>query len=578
MTDPASDLSQLVRTAIESLSGAADVPIEVSVRRSEHADYQVDVALGLARQLKRNPRDIAVSIVAELPLGEILEGAIVSGPGFINLTCRSEYLATRLAHMHEDERLGLEPARSAQTVVVDYSSPNLAKEMHVGHLRSTIIGDCLARTLQFLGHDVIRQNHIGDWGTPFGMLIEQMLDAGVTADGGDVNALSGFYRAARLKFDSDPAFAERARGRVVLLQQGDPATLQLWRQLIDVTATYIAALYTRLHIKLSREDIAGESRYNAQLESIVSELERLGIAQTNAGAICVFPPGFIGRDGMPLPLIVRKQDGGFGYAATDLAALKYRVESLGAHRILYVVGAPQNQHFAMIFATARLAGWVGPGVRLEHVAFGSVLGQDGKMLKTRAGDAASLAALVGEAVDRARGIVDQGSSGLTEGERAHIAEMVGIGAVKYADLANDRIRDYVFSWDRMLTFDGNTAPYLMYAHARIRSILRKAQAGRADFALAAEQIRIEVPSERALALELLGFPSTLVKVGETLQPHRLCQHLFQVATAFTKFYDTCPVLNAPTAARASRLVLCNLTARVLKCGLDLLGIEAPEQM
>ena len=578
MIDPSSDLNRLVRTAIESLFGAAIGPIEVSVRRSEHADYQVDVALGLARPLKRNPRDLAASIVAKLPLGEILESAIVSGPGFINLTCRSEYLAERLADMHEDVRLGVERAESPQTVVVDYSSPNLAKEMHVGHLRSTIIGDCLARALEYLGHKVIRQNHIGDWGTPFGMLIEQMLDEGVATDSGDVNALSGFYRAARLKFDGDPAFAQRARGRVVLLQQGDPATLQLWRQLIDATAIYIEALYTRLHIGLSQQDMAGESRYNAQLEAIVTELERLGIAQTNAGAICVYPPGFIGRDGLPLPLIVRKQDGGFGYAATDLAALKYRVQSLGADRILYVVGAPQNQHFAMIFATARLAGWVTPGVRLEHVAFGSVLGPDGKMLKTRAGDAVSLAALVGEAVERARAIVDQGSAGIAESERARIAEMVGIGAVKYADLANDRIRDYVFSWDRMLTFEGNTAPYLMYAHARIRSMLRKAQAGDAHFALASEQIRIDAPAERALAMELLEFPGTLVKIGETLQPHRLCQHLFQVATVFTKFYDACPVLNAQDSVRASRLVLCNLTARVLKCGMELLGIEVPEQM
>ena len=578
MIDPSSDLNRLVRSAIESLFSAAVGAIEVSVRRSEHADYQVDVALGLARQVKRNPREVAAAIVAGLPLGEILESAMVSGPGFINLTCRSEYLAARLGGMHEDVRLGVERAKSPQTVVVDYSSPNLAKEMHVGHLRSTIIGDCLARALEYLGHDVIRQNHIGDWGTPFGMLIEQMLDEGVTTDSGDVNALSGFYRAARLKFDSDPAFAERARGRVVLLQQGDAATLQLWRHLIDATATYIEALYARLHITLGQQHTAAESRYNAQLEPIVAELERLGIAQSNGGAICVYPPGFLGRDGLPLPLIVRKQDGGFGYAATDLAALKYRVQSLGAHRILYVVGAPQSQHFAMIFATARLAGWVAPGVRLEHVAFGSVLGPDGKMLKTRAGDAVSLAALIGEAVDRASGILDQGSSGLTASERMRIAEMVGIGAVKYADLANDRIRDYVFSWDRMLTFEGNTAPYLMYAHARIRSMLRKAQAGRADFALAPEQIRINAPTERVLALELLEFPGTLVRIGETLQPHRLCQHLFQLATAFTKFYDACPVLNAQASVSASRLVLCNLTARVLKCGMDLLGIEAPEQM
>jgi len=578
MIDPLNDLNELVRRGVEQAFGPRDPALEISVRRSEHADYQVDVALGLARQLKRNPREVAAGIIASLDSAHILASAAVSGPGFINLTCRSQYLAAQLGRMHDDARLGVEPARSPQTVIVDYSSPNLAKEMHVGHLRSTVIGDCLARTLEFLGHNVLRQNHIGDWGTPFGMLIEQMLDEGVTTGRGDVNALSVFYRAARVKFDADPTFAERARNRVVLLQRGDPATLELWRRLIDVTAEYIDALYRRLHIKLGREDMAGESRYNPQLPAIVSELERRGIARISDGAVCVFLPEFLGRDGKPLPLIVRKQDGAFGYATTDLAALKHRVETIGAHRIVYVVGAPQSQHFAMVFATARLAGWVSPAVRLEHVAFGSVLGEDGKVLKTRTGEAVTLATLVEEAVTRAKAIVDGGSSELTEDERASIAESVGIGSVKYADLANDRIRDYIFSWNRMLAFDGNTAPYLMYAHARIRSMLRKAQASRTDLTLAAEHIRIDAPTERALALELLEFPATLLKVGETLHPHRLCQHLFQVATSFTRFYDACPVLNADATARASRLVLCSITAGVLKRGMDLLGIQAPLKM
>jgi arginyl-tRNA synthetase len=578
MIDPLNDLNQLVRDGVGQAFDPRDAALEISVRRSEHADYQADVALALARKLKRNPREVAAAIIASLGSGEILASAVVSGPGFINLTCRSEYLAAQLGRMHDDPRLGVDRARSPHTVVVDYSSPNLAKEMHVGHLRSTVIGDCLARTLEYVGHHVLRQNHIGDWGTPFGMLIEQMLDEGVTTGSDDMNSLSVFYRAARVKFDASPAFAERARSRVVLLQRGDPVTLELWRRLIDVTVEYIDALYRRLHIKLGRQDLAGESRYNSQLPAIVSELEHMGIARTSDGAVCVFPPGFLGRDGTPQPLIVRKQDGGFGYATTDLAALKYRVETLGAHRIVYVVGAPQSQHFAMVFETARLAGWVSPAVRLEHVAFGSVLGEDGKVLKTRTGEAVTLATLVEEAVNRAKAIVDGGSSELSEGERASIAEMVGIGSVKYADLANDRIRDYIFSWNRMLAFEGNTAPYLMYAHARIRSILRKAQASRAELTLAAEQIRIDAPAERALALELLEFPGTLVKVGETLQPHRLCQHLFQVATAFTRFYDACPVLNADATARASRLVLCSITARVLERGMDLLGIEAPQQM
>jgi arginyl-tRNA synthetase len=571
MNNPFEDLGSLVRQAVRTEFGEIADSIEINVRRSEHADYQADVALPLAKRLGRSPRDIATAIVGQLPLGDVIDTAVVSGPGFINLTCRSSYLAAQLGHMHQDPRLGVPAAATAQTVVVDYSSPNLAKEMHVGHLRSTIIGDSLVRTLEFLGHKVIRQNHIGDWGTPFGMLIEEMLDEGMATGTEGVRELSSFYRAARTKFDTDPTFAERARARVVLLQRGDAETIALWRRLLEVTTAYIEALYERLHVKLDRHDIAGESRYNPQLEGIVAELTEKGLAQSSDGALCVYLPGYAGRDGKSLPLIVRKQDGGFGYAATDLAALKYRVHDLGARRILYVVGTPQSQHFSMVFDTGRLAGWVPAATRLEHVGFGSVLGQDGKVLKTRAGEAVSLAALLDEAVARAKAVVREDASTLGEGERDRIAEMVGIGAVKYADLANDRVRDYVFQWDRMLAFDGNTAPYLMYAHARIRSILRKAAAS-------AGAIELGTPAERALALELLEFPTTVTAVGETLLPHRLCQRLFQIATTFTRFYDSCPVLNVEPPIRTSRLILCELTAQVLALGLDLLGIGAPQQM
>ena len=578
MIDPLTDLSTLVRRAATAAFGQIPESIELAVRRSEHADYQADVALALARTLRRNPREVATSIVGNLQPGEVIETAVVSGPGFINLTCRAAYLAAQLRRMAEDTRIGIGRTDTPQTVVVDYSSPNLAKEMHVGHLRSTIIGDCLVRILEFIGHRVIRQNHIGDWGTPFGMLLEQLLDEGLHNGGGDVRELSSFYRAARIKFDSEPAFAERARSRVVLLQQGDAATIVLWQRLLAVTTAYIRTLYERLHVRLTDQDIAGESRYNPLLEAVVSELQDQGLAQTSEGAICVFPPGFSGRDGKSLPLIVRKQDGGFGYAATDLAAIKYRVRELGARRLLYVVGITQSQHFAMVFETARLAGWAPAEVRLEHVAFGSVLGQDGKVLKTRAGEAVSLVALIDEAVLRAKVIMDQGSPELSAAERTRVAEMVGVGAVKYADLANDRIRDYVFQWERMLAFDGNTAPYLMYAHARICSLLRKAGAAGHESVGTTAAMTIEAPAERALALELLEFPGTIAGVGESLQPHRLCQRLFQVATAFTRFYDACPVLNAEPTVRASRLVLSALTARVLAHGLDLLGIGAPEQM
>jgi arginyl-tRNA synthetase len=578
--DPVADLRTLVRAAIKAAFGAIAETIEIAVRRSEYADYQADVALLLARSLRRSPKEVATAIVAALPRGPEIDRCEVSGPGFINITCRPDYLAAQLSRMHDDGRLGVDAAATPETVVVDYSSPNLAKEMHVGHLRSTIIGDCLVRTLEYLGHTVVRQNHIGDWGTPFGMLIEQMLDRGVNAnaDAEGVRELSTFYRQARVRFDTDPAFAERARARVVLLQQGDAATLKLWRRLLKLTSAYIEALYARLRVSLTEEDIAGESRYHDQLDAIVRELESKGLAQPSEGAICVFPAGFAGRDGKPIPLIVRKQDGGFGYAATDLAALKYRIQKLSARRLLYVVGVTQSQHFAMIFDTARRAGWATENVRLEHVAFGSVLGEDGKVLKTRAGEAVGLLALVEEAVSRARRIIDEGSPELGEADRERIAEMVGIGAVKYADLANDRIRDYVFRWDQMLAFEGNTAAYLMYAHARIRAMVRKAAEIDSTGAPSARAIRIETAAERMLALELLEFPGTVAAVGESLQPHRLCQRIFQVATAFTRFYGACPVLSAEPALRASRLVICELTAQVLECGLALLGIGAPERM
>lgn len=579
MIDLLNDLTLLVQAAVRTAYGNAADLLDVAIHRSEHADYQADVALPLARILKRTPREIATTIVSNMPLGGVLSDAAVSGPGFINLNFSAEFLELKLDQMRADARLGVERAPIPDTIVVDFSSPNLAKEMHAGHLRSTILGDSLARVLEYLGHEVIRQNHIGDWGTPFGMLIEHLIDEGAAIDSENgVRELSAFYRSARTKFDKDPAFTERARSRVVSLQSGDKRTLDLWKRLIEITVVHLDDLYGRLHVTLGHEHLAGESKYNPQLCEIVAELEQKGLAQLSHDAVCVFPPGFVGRDGNPLPLIIRKQDGGFGYAATDLAALKYRVRDLGAQRVLYVVGTPQSQHFAMVFETGRQAGWIDDRVRLEHVAFGSVLGEDGKVLKTRAGETVSLTALLDEAVIRAKAVVDKGSPSLSESERARISEIVGVGAVKYADLVNDRIRDYVFNWDRMLAFDGNTATYLMYAHARIRSILRKAGASATSTLAIQASIRIEAPEERGLALELLQFPDAVCRVGETLQPHRLCQQLFQIAASFSGFYDRCPVLSAEPATRGSRLMLCEITARVLVNGLELLGIEAPEYM
>jgi arginyl-tRNA synthetase len=579
MVDPLHPLRQRVMAAVRAAFGEEGAGADPAIHRSAHADYQADLALGLARRLKRNPREVAGLLVAHLGPDEVLAAVTVSGPGFINLELRPAFLAGELGRMLGDPRLGSPAPSSPETVVIDYSAPNIAKEMHVGNMRSTVIGDALARVLEWQGHRVIRQNHVGDWGTPFGMLLEHLADVDPTGGAGigqRVQELVSFYREARTRFDSDPSFAERSRRRVVLLQSGDPATLHLWRQFVEISAEHLADIYRRLGVTLAPEHIAGESRYNPDLPEVVAELERLGLARESQGAICVFPPGFTGREGEPVPLIVRKQDGGYGYATTDLAALRHRVRTLGGRRLIYVVGSTQSQHFAMVFATARMAGWVDGSVHLEHVPFGSILGPDKKMFKTRAGEAVSLTGLIDEASERASQVVAARSPELDPERRARIAEAVGVGAIKYADLCNDRIKDYVFDWDRMLSFDGNTAPYLMYAHARSRSILRKAGLDPSEVAGAA--LRPEAPAERALALELLALPAVIERTGETLQPHRMCAQLYQVATAFTGFFEQCPVLKAEEPERSSRLALCALSARALAQGLDLLGIATPEQM
>jgi arginyl-tRNA synthetase len=595
---PADLLRARVVAAVRAALGDPSFAGDIALHRSTHADFQADVALGLGRTLKRPPGELAVAIAAHLIPGDGLAAVAVSGPGFLNLTLDADYLAATLTRMFEDDRLGMPVVANPETVVVDYSGPNLAKEMHVGHVRSTIIGDAIVRVLAWQGHHVIRRNHIGDWGTPFGMLIEHLSDVRALGAEASLRQLVDFYREARAKFDTQPSFAERARQRVVQLQGGDPETLALWQRLREVSLEHMYDLYRRLGVTLRREDVVGESQYNAELADVVEELMRDGVARVSQGAICVFPAGFSGRDGEAVPLIIRKQDGGYGYACTDLAALRQRLRGLGARRVVYVVGAPQSQHFAMVFATAALAGWVEPGVRLEHAAFGSVLGTDKKMLKTRAGDAVSLAALLDEAVERAHSAVTSKSAGLEPALQAQIAEAVGIGAVKYADLANDRVKDYVFDWNRMLSFEGNTAPYLMYAHARIASILRKAETppapedgdmpdaatvvamptGDGDGDGDGDGLVIATPEERALALELVELSTVVARVADSLQPHRLCGYLYDVAAAFTRFYEACPVLKAPPAQRRSRLLLCRVTARILAQGLELLGIAAPPQM
>ena len=575
MADPVLTLSRAFAAAITAAFGAEHAATDPAIRRSTHADYQANAAMALAKRVGKPPRVAAAAILEHLHLEDVCDKVEIAGPGFFNLHLKAEYLDRELGETASSSAVGLVPSTAPETVVVDYSAPNLAKEMHVGHLRSTILGDVLARVLEAQGHKVIRQNHVGDWGTPFGMLIEHLIDRNETEGELSIGDLNSFYQAARGKFDGDPAFADRARKRVVLLQGGDAATLALWKRFVDASKRYFDAAYRRLGVTLTEADIAGESIYNTMLPTLVAELEAAGLARESEGAMCVFPPGFTGREGEPLPLIIRKQDGGYGYPTTDLAAVRYRVSTLGATRLIYVVGSPQSQHLAMVYASAKLAGWLAPPARAEHVAFGSILGPDKKMFKTRSGESVKLLDLIEEAVERAAKVVAEKSQDLDPATSADVARAVGIGAIKYADLCNDRIKDYVFDWDRMLAFEGNTAPYLMYAHARICSIFRKAEAS----GYSKGALLVRDPAERALALELLRFGSVVAEVERTLEPHRLCGYLFELASAYTSFYERCPVLKAATEEeRASRLAFCDLTAKVLARGLDLLGIEAPQRM
>ena len=587
MADPQQVLAQRVHDAIVASFGPDYGDADPLIRPSSFADFQANVALPLGKRLGRPPREVAGELAARLDVTDMCAEPEVSGPGFINFTLRDDWIAAQASLMLDDPRLGLAPVTSPQTVVVEYSSPNVAKEMHVGHLRTTIVGDAIARVLEFAGHRVIRDNHVGDWGTQFGMLIEYLLDVGEdSAEAGllrtDPNA---FYQAARRIFDSDPGFAERARKRVVDLQGGDPGTLQLWQEIVDLSLDYLHRIYGRLGVTLTDDDIKGESFYNHLLADTAARLEEEGIAVYSDGALCAFPPGFTGREGRPLPVIIRKSDGGYNYSTTDLATIRYRVDVLHIDRAIYVVGSDQTLHFQMVFAVAREAGWIPAGTRFEHAQIGLVLGPDGNRLRTRSGDNVQLSDLLQEAVDRARGILVEldAAARFDPAELDAIAEAVGIGAVKYADLSTARESAYVFDWDRMISFRGNTGPYLQYATARIRSIFRRADGEAAASPGAAEGgaagIAITAGPERALALKLLGFGAVLTGVGETAEPHRLCAYLFDVASLFTTFYEECPVLKAePESLRTSRLALCALTLDVLTMGLTLLGVPIPERM
>ncbi len=572
MTSTYDLLNQRLSVAFDSLVPGAD-PV---LRPSDRGDYQANGVMALAKQLGRAPREVADDVVARVNL-EGIARVEVAGPGFLNLTLTPGVFGRQLRGMLDDPRLGLPVTTTVKTVVIDYSAPNVAKEMHVGHLRSTVIGDALARMYRFAGHTVVARNHVGDWGTPFGMLIEHLLDLGEdeAIASLSIGDLDSFYRSARVKFDADDAFKERSRARVVALQAGDPETSRLWKILVDQSVAYFAEVYAKLDVTLTPGDVVGESFYNDMLDDVVADLVRAGLLVESGGARCVFPPGFANRDGEPLPLIVQKGDEGFGYAATDLAAVRDRVSNLHADELLYFVGVPQAQHFEMVFAVARLAGWLPDSVRCEHVAFGNVLGPDRKMFKTRGGETVKLVALLDEAIERADAALVGRGTELDPTERSILATQIARAAVKYADLSTDRERDYIFDLDRMIAFEGDTGPYLQYAHARIRSIFRRLgepwRSDAATFALAND-------AERDLALGLLAFPEAFEAAFRTLQPHRLCGYLFDLAQRFTSFYEACPVLSSKGALRDERLALCELTSRTLHLGLSLLGIEAPEQM
>ena len=565
-------LLERLQAAFERIAPGSD-PV---LRHSDRGDYQANGVMGVAKRLGRPPREIAQELVRGLQIDGIAEVEI-AGPGFLNLTLTTTFLETQLRHLLKDPRMGVASTAHPKKVVIDYSAPNVAKEMHVGHLRSTVIGDALARMYRFAGHQVIARNHVGDWGTNFGMLIEHLIDLGEHAAMASLSIgdLDSFYRAARAKFDADDAFKERSRNRVVSLQAGDPETRRLWAILVNESVAYFAEVYAKLDVTLAPEDIVGESYYNDMLGDVVRDLDQAGLLVESGGALCVFPPGFTNRDGEPMPVMVQKSDEGYGYATTDLAAVRDRVRALGADEILYVVGAPQGQHLEMIYAVARMAGWLPDSVRVEHVAFGNVLGPDRKMFKSRSGETVKLVGLLDEAIERAGVALAARQSDLSLEERQHLATQIARAAVKYADLSTERQRDYIFDLERMIAFEGDTGPYLQYAHARLRSIFRRLGAlwepGDVSFTLASTP-------ERHLALGVLAFPEAFASSLAGLQPHRLCVYLFDLAQRFTSFYEACPVLSVEPPLRDERLALCEVTARTLSLGLSLLGIEAPDRM
>lgn len=573
-------LNQRVLAAMAAAGIPADLPAVIApAKKAGFGDYQANGAMGAAKAMGTNPRELAAKILENLAIDDVAEKTDIAGPGFINIHLNPEWLGQAIADAERDNRLSLSAIESPDTVVIDYSGPNLAKEMHVGHLRSTIIGDALARLLEFQGHTVIRQNHVGDWGTQFGMLIAE-LEEQLGEKGDDQMALKDlevFYQQAKKHFDDDAAFADKARDYVVRLQSGDAGMLTLWEQFKNLSLGHSRDIYQELNVTLGDGDVRGESFYNSDLAPLVDELKQQGLAVESDGAQVVFLQELADKEGNPSPVIVQKNGGGFLYATTDLAALRYRANTLHANRIMYFIDARQSLHMQQVFTLSRKAGFVSENVLLEHLAFGTMMGKDGKPFKTRTGGTVKLAELLVEAVERAGAVVAEKNSELTRDEIAEVSRKVGIGAVKYADLSKTRTNDYIFDWDSMLSFEGNTAPYLQYAYTRVQSIFRKAGVSQDNLQ---GDVIIQSPQEKALAIRLLQFSEVLDQVARDAMPHLLCTYLYDVAGLYMSFYEACPVLKEGVSdeLRQSRLRLCHLVARTLEQGLDLLGIEVMQKM
>ena len=577
-------IRDLLNDKVEQARQSDRIPADCSAqlapsKKAGCGDYQANGAMGAAKAMKTNPRELAQRILDNLDLDGIAEKTEIAGPGFINIHLSSDWLAQQTQQVLNDERLGQTPVSDSKNIVIDYSSPNLAKEMHVGHLRSSIIGDSLVRALEFQGHNVIRQNHVGDWGTQFGMLIAELEDQRQDGEAAEfaLKDLEGFYQLSKKHFDDDEDFANRARAYVVKLQSGDEHVLKLWAKFKKVSLQHSEDIYQQLNVTLKDEHVRGESAYNDDLAKVLAELQSQGLAKEDQGAQVVFLEELADKEGNPSPVIIQKKGGGYLYATSDLAALRYRANALQADRILYFIDARQSLHMNQVFTLARKAGFVSDAVALEHHAFGTMMGADGKPFKTRSGGTVKLAELLDEAVERAAALIAEKDPDLTEQEKVEVAQKVGIGAVKYADLSKTRTNDYIFNWESMLSFEGNTAPYLQYAYARIQSIFRKAEI---DTNALNSNIHVRQEQEKTLTLKLLQFSEVLEQVTREAYPHVLCSYLYEVASQFMRFYEACPILkeDVDTDTRNSRLAIAHVTAKTLKTGLDLLGIETMDKM